>query len=450
MIKVSLIAKTDEIPVNLISHAAKTCYTSKVPAMGKLIDVENNLFKTGHHTTFQHNFFTFNINNLSVSSATFGLHLTHPFYNTDQRSGRFSKMYTEPDFEEIKEYILNYWNNENTNNNIDKIISFIKKGADLYKDNIEEATRIAEIFIKEERPFANEDYIKMNAPKIAQEQMRVFISTIAPTALDFTANISAISAIYRSAWNPELRHIANQMKEEVLNLFPDMSYVFEEKFTREDDWAPKMNFDKIGIKTTPTCEVLNIDFDENINLNIPAKDSVDLKYFTPEGMNNNISTIKTKVELSIATMGQDQRHRTLKRSEPVITGNFYLPPILKEMGLEAEALSFMNEYVELSKLIDKNLCLAIIPYGAMASYIKLGDLNGLIHEQEKRLCWSAQEEIYNASKQLHDYLVENNYKDLAYKLTPACYKKACIEGRRYCGRDVSKLKTDKSIPTRKI
>ena len=97
MIKVSLIAKTDEIPLNLVSHAAKTCYTSKVPEMGKLIDVENNLFKTGHHTTFQHNFFTFNIDGLSISSATFGLHLTHPFYNTDQRSGRFSKMYSNPD-----------------------------------------------------------------------------------------------------------------------------------------------------------------------------------------------------------------------------------------------------------------------------------------------------------------------------------------------------------------
>ena len=145
MIKVSLIAKTDEIPLNLVSHAAKTCYTSKVPEMGKLIDVENNLFKTGHHTTFQHNYFTFNIDGLSISSATFGLHLTHAFYNTDQRSGRFSKMYSKPDYEEIKNYIVKYWGDKN----IDDVLNFIQKGIQIYQENIEKATEIVGNFIKD-------------------------------------------------------------------------------------------------------------------------------------------------------------------------------------------------------------------------------------------------------------------------------------------------------------
>lgn len=446
MIKVSLIAKTDEIPLNLVSHAAKTCYTSKVPPMGKLIDVENNLFKTGHHTTFQHNYLTFNIDGLSISSATFGLHLTHAFYNTDQRSGRFSKMYSNPDYEEIKDYILRYWGDKN----IDDVLNFIQKGIQIYQENIEKATEIAGKFIKEERPFANEEYIALNAPKIAQEQMRMFISTISPTGLDYTLNLSAISAMYRSAWNPELRDIMNQIKELVLATYPDLTYVFGENKEREDNWTPQMHFDKIGVKTQPTCEVLNIDLDENINLNLNMKDSVDLRYFTPENMNNNISTIKTRVELSIATMGQDQRHRAIKRSTPELTGNFYLPPILAEMGLQDVALAFMQDYANLANKIDKTLLLAIAPYGVMVTYKKLSDLNGLMHEQEKRLCWSAQEEIYHASKALYDYLIQHNYNDLADKLTPACYKKGCIEGRRYCGRDIKKVKTDKSIPERKI
>ena len=96
-------------------------------------------------------------------------------------------MYSNPDYGEIKEYILKYWDNTN----IDDVMSFIQKGITIYQDNIEKATEIAEKFIKEERPNANEDYIKMNAPKIAQEQMRVFISTISPTALDYTINLSA-------------------------------------------------------------------------------------------------------------------------------------------------------------------------------------------------------------------------------------------------------------------
>ena len=446
MIKVSLIAKTSENPTNLISHAARTCYTSTVPEMGNIMDVENNLFKTGHHTTLQHTYFTFNVSGLSISSVMFGLHLAHPFYNTDQRSGRFSKMYSKPDYEKIREYILSFWNDCD----IERVIEFIKSGRRIFKENIKKATEVAEKFIREERPFANDEYIELNSGKIAQEQMRMFISTVFPTALDYTINLSTLTALYRSAWSPEMRCVVNQMKDLVLAEYPELSYMFNEKYIRQDNWAPKMNFDNIAVKLSSTCEVLNVDLDQNIQLENKAKDIVDTRYFTPECMNNNISTIKTRVELSLATMGQDQRHRTIKHGTPEFTGNFYLPPILNEIGLKGDALVFMNEYANIAKNSDKNLALAIAPYGVMATYTKLSDLNGLIHEQEKRLCWSAQEEIYHLSKQLHDYLNDNGYSDLAEKLTPACYKKACVEGRRYCGRDTSKVKGSKVIPQRKI
>lgn len=446
MIKVSLIAKTSELPNNLISHAAKTCYTSKVPEMGNVMDVENNLFKTGHHTTLQHNYFTFNIEGLSVSSTIFGLHLTNPFYNTDQRSGRFSKMYAKPDFEEIKTYILKYW----TGCDINTVMSFIQKGTEIYQNNIEKATQIAIEFIKEERPFANDEYLTMNAPKIAQEQLRMFISTIAPTALDFTLNLSAITALWRSAWSPEMREITNQIRELVLAEYPDLSYMFNEEFRRTDNWSPKMNFENPKVLKEPRLLGFDIELSKDINLKSIAKDSVDIRYFTPENMNNTISFIKSKIEVSLATMGQDQRHRTIKRGIPELNGNFYLPPILETLGLEKEAQEYLNEYAKLIKNIDKNLALAIAPYGIMSTYSKCGDLNAVIHEQEKRLCWSAQEEIYNLSRQSHDKLLQNGNNDIAELMTPACYKKACIEGRRYCGRDVAKLKNDKSIPKRKI
>lgn len=447
MIKVFLIAKTNENPINLISHAAKTCYTSKVPEMGNLIDVENNLFKTGHHTTLQHNYFSFNIDGMSISSATFGLHLTHPFYNTDQRSGRYSKMYSKPDFEEIKNYILKYWEVEN----IDEILLFIKKGTEIYQNNIEKATEIAKKLIKEERPFVDEENLEKLSPKIAQEQLRMFISTIAPTGLDITLNLSSITALWRSAWNPEMEEITEQMKGLVLNEHPNLNYMFDEKMRRKDVWTPEIDFNNIRILKEPKCYStefsicnLGVNFDE-IN-----KDAVDLRYFTPEKMDNSVSNIFCEIELSIASYGQDQRHRTIKRGTPVITGNFYLPPILQELNLEVEAFDYMKKYLELAKKIDKTLAVAIVPYGVMVRYKKLADLNAFLHEQEKRLCWSAQEEIYNVNKQLHDLLIEKDLKQIADLMCPACYKKCCIEGRRYCGRDISTLKNDKSIPIRKI
>lgn len=445
MIKVSLIANTNEIPINLSSHAARTCYTSKVPEMGNVLDVENSLFRTGHHTTLQHNYFTFNIDGMSIASATFGLHLASPFYNSDQRSGRYSKMYSNPDLEEIKSYILKYWKVEN----IDEILSFIEKGTKIYQENIEKATEIAKKLIKEERPFVDDESLEKLAPKIAQEQLRMFISTISPTGLDTTLNLSAITALWRSAWSPEMIEITNQMKDIILEKYPDLSYMFEEKFRRTDTWAPEIDFSNIGILKEPKCYNANANIFD-LNLDGVNKDAVDVRYFTPEKMDNNVSNVSCEIEVSIATYAQDQRHRTIKRGTPRITGNFYLPPILQELNLESIALEYAKEYFELCKKIDKTLAVAIAPYGIMVRYKKLADLNAFLHEQEKRLCWCAQEEIYNVNRQLHDLLIEKDLKIIADVMCPACYKKACIEGKRYCGRDLKKVREDKKIPIRKI
>ena len=88
MIKVQLVAHTNANPLELTSHAALICYQAEMPEVGKILDVENRLFKVGHHTTLQHFFFTFAIEGIAVGDITFGMHLASPFYNSDQPSGR--------------------------------------------------------------------------------------------------------------------------------------------------------------------------------------------------------------------------------------------------------------------------------------------------------------------------------------------------------------------------
>jgi thymidylate synthase ThyX len=454
LVKVSLISYSSEDPADLISHAARTCYSVDVPKMGDKLDIENQLFKTGHHTTLQHNYFTFNIDGLSVSSATFGLHLCHPFYNTDQRSGRYSKMYKNPDFEEIRTNILNYY----PNCNIEEVINFLKIGRQIYKDNMKNAEKIALQFIKKDRPFLAKKNIKdieTLANKIAQEQMRVFLSTIFPTALDYTINLSTIVTMYYSAWSPELRDITKQMKDIILDKYPNLSYMFKEQ--RETNWYLKSNIKDCGVCEEPKLNDLNITFPQKMKYNFISKteNNINTKCFSPENLNNNFFLIESDIEVSIATMAQDQRHRTLKRSEPVLTGNFYLPPILGILNLKEKAIEYMKEYIKLYNNIDKNLALSIIPYGAMVNYRKYGDVNAIIHEQEKRLCWATQEEIYNLSRQLHEKLSEKkNCEEIANQMCPSCYKGGCTEGGRYCGRDTSKIEKTvygkTFIPIRKI
>lgn len=158
-------------------------------------------------------------------------------------------------------------------------------------------------------------------------------------------------------------------------------------------------------------------------------------------MDNSTGEIKTKITVSTATMGQDQRHRTIRRGTPNFTGGFYLAPILSELRLEKEAQKYFATWVEIGKKVPKTLAMILAPYGAMVSYEKVGSFNAIAHEQGKRLCWCAQEEIYHAGLFLRQDIKSKcgvNSK-LLQIFEPPCYRNGkCAEGTRYCGRDIMK------------
>jgi len=451
MINVELLARTNVDPVELASHAALMCYQDTPPDFGKEIDVKNRLFDVGHHTTLQHFFMTFKIDGIAVGDVTFGLHLASPFYNSDQRSGRFcAKMFLNPNFGKIGDYIKFFWPNIR-HEKIDKVVSYIKSGLEAYSTNIEGATNLAKQFIKEERPFASEKYIEANAPKFAQEQMRMFIPVIFPTGLDFTINLSSLVALYESAWNPVMKHITTKMAMIMLTSFPKLHFMFDEKKQRGKDWSSLFRKGGTGheIGYEPILwglDVLGDNFFKKPEPNIMHP--VDILHYQPELMDNNFAEIRSEIEISLATMGQDQRHRTISRSEPYFTGRFYLPPLLREMGLEKEATNLLERWRELTEEIPPSLARIIAPYGAMVRYSKRGSLNAICHEQMKRTCLCAQEEICNLSIQLRRNIENEN---LLSVFAPACYRTGvCAEGNRYCGRDIKLRESGDYFPTRKV
>lgn len=89
MIDIKLLAKTDVDLLTLASYMAVICYQDTMLELGKRMDTEGKLFKKGHHKPFQHYYMTFATEGIAVGDITFGMHLARPFYNTDQRSGRF-------------------------------------------------------------------------------------------------------------------------------------------------------------------------------------------------------------------------------------------------------------------------------------------------------------------------------------------------------------------------
>lgn len=445
--RVQLLAKSDKKPLDLASHAARVCYTLNQELIEKPIDVKARLFDSGHHTTLQHTNFTFYIQDVPVTTVMFGLHLTSPYYNSDQRSGRFSKMYAEPDFDMIRGMLAPFYKSED----IEKVLPFIETGAEIYREWLPKIVPLAEKAIKAERPFAGEKYIELNAPKLAQEQLRMFVSQVVPTALDTTLNLSALTALWRSAWTPELRALTDAMRDAVLAEYPELEGFFNPEARRDTDWFLPIQEGTAIVEDKPDLFLIHADLSENVYTNA-GKDSVDTLYFTPEALENDVHYVHTRVQVSCATYGQDQRHRSVRRSTPRLTTSFYLPPLLKEAGMMPVAMKFMQEWLDLKDQVSAGLMQAITPYGAMVSYDKLADLNALIHEQGKRSCWCAQEEIYHLSVALREVLEQMpEAKTLVSVLAPPCFICGkCQEGARYCGRDIKGTPKDSYFPKRKV
>jgi len=441
-VKVTKIAETDKDPTTLASHAARMCYTAESPKLGDTIDVKKRLFDTGHHSTLEHNYWTFMIEDIPVSSVVFGLHLTAPFYDTDQRSGRFSKMYDNPDMADIKNTLETYYPKVQQRY-ITEASAFINHGLNIYANNKNKVTEMARDAIHRERPNANDKYVESNAPKFAQEQLRMFVSMIAPTALDWTVDLATICAFYRTAWTPFMRDVMDKIVANIKTTHPDIAYMFDESARSTKDWSPKFPDKYYGTRKRPEFLLLNhyyrrCEFTEN-----QSRDTVDTLQFSPEYMDNSLMHVRSRIHIDAgATMGQDQRHRSIKRSKPVFTGCFYLPPLLDKAGLKPTADTWMRDFYNMvnNPEFSRSMLTSISPYGAMVQYDKHADLNALIHEQGKRTCWCAQEAIYHLACDLRRALAEKIGTDAAVLdyLTPPCLSMGhCVEGPRYCGRSVA-------------
>ena len=454
-VKVTKIAETDVSPTILASHAATMCYNAETPELGRTIDVKKRLFDTGHHSTLEHNYWTFMIENIPVSSVVFGLHLTAPFYDTDQRSGRFSKMYENPDMADIKNTLETYYPDAPAKN-INKACDFIENGLNVYADNKNKVTEMARDAIKRERPMASDKYVESNAPKLAQEQLRMFVSMIAPTALDWTVDLATICAFYRTAWTPFMRDVMDKIAAQIKTEHPDIAYMFDENVRNKEWRSPEFAPCYMGGKKRPEFRLLDYNYDDKKFRENESRDTVDTLQFSPDYMDNSLMYVRSRIHIDAgATMGQDQRHRSIKRSKPVFTGYFYLPPMLNKAGLKPSADAWMRDFYNMVKNpeFSRSMLTSIAPYGAMVKYDKHADLNALIHEQGKRTCWCAQEAIYHLACDLRRELEEKLVSDAAVLdyLTPPCLSMGkCVEGARYCGRDLKNETLEKYFRDRQI
>ncbi|MBD3238066.1 MAG: hypothetical protein GF332_00300 [Candidatus Moranbacteria bacterium] len=459
-IQVKLKAHTNQDALDLITLAAKECYQQKPAWYGQKIN-EQELFAAGHHTPFQHFYLTWQVENIGISDINFGLHLTHPFYVSDQRSGSYcAKMFNDPDYDLMADYINYFWSDLDTGWH-KKIQTYLNYCFSVYQTNYKKAEQVTKKLLKKERPYADDKYLKEKSPKITQEQLRMFIPSIFPTGIIYSLNLISLASLYESAWNPVLRHVTQQMADQVIAKFPALSYLFSQERRRKDDWSPAFENEKSGqviAEVTAQFEfepdLKHLEVNQN-GFTLPEYRDLyplDKLHYKPELMDNSLEDIKAQVQGPLVTMGQDQRHRTLKRSQPIFTGNFYLPPIAKILKLEKEAKMILEMWQNLGKNIPATLKSVIAPLGAMVRYKKKGSLNAIAHEHSGRLCWFHQREIYELSRQLRSAIKQKLGKNSVVDLfEPPCYRSGkCTRGHNYCGRDLLNRKEENYFDKRNV
>jgi thymidylate synthase ThyX len=162
-------------------------------------------------------------------------------------------------------------------------------------------------------------------------------------------------------------------------------------------------------------------------------------------------------KISHAADSQDQRHRMTPGSRPLLQTHFsgepdyIVPLIVKQDDL------VLKRYEEIQNQIWEKVNQAIklgmsyeqfsymLPNALSVRFSESGDLLALKHKMNMRLCYNAQEEIWQAS--LEEALqISEVHPEIGIHLLPPCsvrylggQRPICPEGERFCGVPVWKL-----------
>ena len=426
------ILDTNYKPTNIAVASARSCYVSKgivkpedVEEWSKKGELLDSIFKAGHHTTLQHTHFTILIEGISRHLIWRLLH-SHMFYNSEQVSQRYAKMKIE-----------NF---------------YIPKGANQteWSEYYEKMFKFYEEFCEKLEPIMRDKLPKFQkhiANKKAQEMARYLLPVGMKAHLYHTINIiTALRYINVAKFLPEAVDEAEEfvelLEKEMLkidkNLKPLIDFAKKEKAL-----FPKVDISKYRDKGV--FDIINHNFEINENYAGVLRSS---NLFFDESL---LGGFNSYVKLSLSADAQNQRHRRSPAIRPALEDiykrDYYIPPIIKENLLDKykEAIEYSYEFFESQKEIlgFSNSVYALVNAHNI-EIIQKDDFNEFMHKAQMRLCYNAQQEIFDIIYSQISQLKENGV-DVSNFLPPCAirYKEGikpyCPEGERFCGVKVWKL-----------
>jgi thymidylate synthase ThyX len=494
-------------PYNLAIATARTCYSSKVIS-SEDVDrddksreqrdrIAESIYKAGHHTTIQHPTFQFVLEKVSRQFIWSFLH-AHPFYNSEQVSQRYVEVkpdnFTVPPLSEAARAIY---------------VEAVRDQMDVYHQLIDlveppvvaEYRRIFPSRDPEEKRWASA--IK----KRCQEIARYALPVATHAHLYHTVSGLTLHRYWRLCQQfdapLEQRLVVQRMVEEVSKIDPafmalaedpipleqtleyqayeqfhgasrnGMTRGFLESFDRElGGMTSKLIDYKANAEATlaqAVRSVLGVTPNQLNNVDAIALvlDPVKNPYLSDALTLTTVSKLSRtlshphftfKKKLSHTADSQDQRHRMVPASRPILAGHFVagepdyiLPPLISAQP-EAEACyreAMRRAWDAIQRLLELGVrheyALYLLPNAFPIRFEESGDLLHLHHKWVQRLCYTAQEEIWAACRD-EVLQVKSRFPEIGRYIQAPCWprsqariKPTCPEGDRFCGVAVWKM-----------
>jgi len=441
------ILQTNYKPTDIAVGSARSCYFGKhiitpedVVNWDKKNNLLNSIFKAGHHTTLMHYHFTILIEGMSRLLIWRLLH-SHPYYNSEQVSQRYAKMKTD-NFTYPKNGDKKLWQEY-----YQKMFDYYEKLIDLLTPEIE---KILPKFQKKSANKKAQEFARYLLPVGMNAHLYHTINVI--TALRYIAAVKCIPEA-----KDEAREFVSLLEKEMLKIDENLKDLIE--FAKNEKCKfPKIDIGKIkkekNIKErVEVFDIVNYDFELNENYagvlrlsNIYLDESI-------------LGSFNSYIKLSLSADAQNQRHRRSPAIRPkledIYKRDFYIPPIINGewrfengelLNLYKSAVEYSYDFFEKEKDI---LGFSEAAYALLNAHnieiIEHDDFNAFAHKAQMRLCFNAQEEIFDITYKQVKKLKEARVR-VAENFLPPCavrykerIKPICPEGERFCGVKVWKM-----------
>ena len=481
-------------PYDAAIAAARTCYAPRVIGAEEVTPSQRETigpltFDGGHHTVFQHAHFEFGLENVSRQLVWSFLH-SHPFYNSEQSSQRFVRL------DEARAFVPDGMSGE---------ARAVYEGAveaawESYRrltQMLKQDTLLILSGLRHLTPNASDKRrkkIEREAEKKAIETARYVIPVAAHTSMVHTLSGIVLHRLHRMMRTGDAPAETRAVVEAMVGLVRDKDPAFFERIGRgplAEGEVVEARLPRLEMDGDAEAARLDARLGERVSLLVdymaraeettaeavravlgasPAAlgDDAAIERLLDPGINRyRLETLQLSVhsplgramhhaaytflkKLSHTADSQDQRHRMVPASRPLLTltdtrrPDYVTPPLVAANpgALAAYQEAMDRAWAAKNRLLEMGVpleqALYLLPNAKALRFHESGSLLYLAHKWVMRTCLNAQEEIYRASMDELEQ-VRAVHPRLARHMGPPCVLRhgrttpTCTEGEHFCG-----------------